>query len=263
MTPVQPLRIVTALACAVVTATNAGAQGKLVTGIDVLEQMRQKYHGGWFHTLRFTQKTTLAGRAGAAPTIQTWYETLSFTAPAGAALRIDVANLADGNGSLSTADSTWVLHGAKVIQTTGSGNPFIPLIENVYLQPIAMTVRQLSPLHVDLHQLTEGTWEGRPAWVVGVATVTDSTTPQFWIDKERLILIRMVINLAASGPPYDIRLGNLVETGGGWLATKVTMLRGGVARQTEEYADWKTNVKLDPKLFDPATWSTATHWMKQ
>ena len=58
----------------------------------------------------------------------------------------------------------------------------------------------------------------------------------------------------------DIHLDNFVATGGGWLATKVAMLSGGVPQQIEEYSGWKTNVKLDRKLFDPATWATATHW---
>jgi hypothetical protein len=251
------------IACATVAAPRLDAQsGKIVTGTDVLEQMRRKYNGNWFRTLTFTQKTTLAGRNGDPPTVQTWYETLSFTAPTGGVLRIDVGNLADGNGNLATADSTWVLSGGKVTRATGSGNPFIPLIENVYLQPVTTTVQQLAPLHIDLSHLTDGTWEGRPAWVVGVTAVTDSTSPQFWIDKQRLALVRMILNLAPSGPPYDIQLGNLVATGGGWLATKVTMLRGGVARQTEEYSAWKTKVNLDPKLFDATTWSTARHWVK-
>ena len=237
--------------------------GKIVTGTDVLEQMHRKYDGKWFRTLTFTQKTTLAGRNGGAPTIQTWYESLQFDTPNGAFLRIDNGSIADGNGSLSTADSTWIVRAAKLSRADGSGNPFIPLIENVYLQPVERTAQQLAPLHIDLTRMTLGTWEGRPVYVVGVSAVTDSTSPQFWVDRDRLALVRMILNLRANSPPYDIQLGQLVETGGGWLATKVTMLQGGVARQTEEYSDWKTNVKLDRKLFDVTTWGTAIHWVKQ
>jgi hypothetical protein len=255
--------VATTIACAFVAVPRLDAQSTtILTGSDVLEQMHGTYTGKWFSTLTFTQKTTLAGRGGGPPTIQTWYESLRFDPRRGAALRIDVGNPADGNGSLSTADSTWALGAGKVTRTTGSGNPFIPLIENVYLQPVAVVMQQLAPLHIDLSRLTTGTWDGRPAWVVGVTTVTDSISPQFWIDKQRLALVRMILNLAPNGSPYDIRLGKLVKTGGGWLATKVTMLRDGVARQTEEYSGWKTDVKLDPQLFDATTWSMARHWVK-
>src|SRR5450755_2307597 len=178
MTPAYHRRIAALLICATALPPCLGAQsGKVITGTEVLERMHKKYAGKWFRTLTFSQKTTLAGRAGGAATVQTWYESLEFNASKGASLRIDVGNPVDGNGSLSTADSTWRMSGAKVTNTSGSGNPFIPLIENVYLQPVATTVQQLAPLHVDLSHATEGTWQGRPVWVVGVMAVNDSTTP--------------------------------------------------------------------------------------
>jgi hypothetical protein len=263
MKRVPVLGILVALACAVTTAPSLQAQGAPVTGNDVLERMRKKYNGKWYRTLTFTQTTTLAGRGGSEPIVQTWYESLQFGPPRGGVLRIDNGSPAKGNGSLSSADSTWTVSADTLARTSGSGNPFIPLIENVYLQPVAVTVKQLEPLHFDMSRVVEASWLGRPAWVVGVASASDTTSPQFWIDKERLVVVRMVVILAPNRPPYDIHLDNLVETGGGWLATKVTMLVNGTPRQTEEYYDWKTNVTLDPKLFDVMTWGTATHWVKQ
>lgn len=60
---------------------------------------------------------------------------------------------------------------------------------DVYVQPVAETVRKLRLLKFDLAKLHEITWEGRPSYVVG-ATAADSTSPQFWIDKERLYFVR-------------------------------------------------------------------------
>ena len=37
----------------------------------------------------------------------------------------------------------------------------------------------------------QDTWQGKPVWVVG-APEGDNTTPQFWIEKERLLLVRTV-----------------------------------------------------------------------
>ena len=48
------------------------------TGADVVEAMRSAYAGKWYHTLTFTQKTTLRGQDGTERE-QTWYETLSHT----------------------------------------------------------------------------------------------------------------------------------------------------------------------------------------
>jgi hypothetical protein len=233
-----------------------------ITATDVLTRMHDKYARSWYKTLTFTQKTTMAGRNGGAPTEQTWYESLQFAAPNGAWLRIDQGDLAAGNGRMYTADSSWGVRGGKAAAGDNNGNPFIPLIENVYLQPVAVTVQQLEPLHIDMSHVADVTWEGRPAWAVGATSPADTTSAQFWIDKDRLVVVRMMLLLVPNRPPYDIQLGNYVETGGGWLATKVTMLVNGTARQTEEYSGWKTNVKLDPKLFDVNAWLTATHWAK-
>jgi hypothetical protein len=263
MTSKDLYRIAAAIACVAIAAPLSAQSGKPVTGAEVLERMRKKYDGKWFKSLTFSQKTTMAGRGDAAPTIQTWYETLQFHTPAGAWLRIDQGSPADGNGVLYTADSTWRVRGGTAGAAVRDGNPFLPLIENVYLQPVATTVEQLASLHIDMTRVADVTWEGRPAWAVGAAAPDDSTSAQFWIDKDRLIVVRMILALGANAAPYDIHLDNMVATGGGWLATKVTMLRSGVARQTEEYYDWKTNVALDPRLFDVGAWKTATHWVKQ
>ncbi len=245
------------LASAFITA-HLGAQ---VTGTDVLTRMHDRYAGKWFKTLTFTQKTTLAGRNGGPPTEQTWYESLQFTAPVGGWLRIDQGDISLGNGTMYTADSSWRVRGGKPGAGNGNGNQFIPLIENVYLQPVAVTIKQLEPQHIDLSHVADVTWEGRPAWAVGATSASDTTSSQFWIDKKDLTLARMILLLRPNAPPYDIHLDQLVETGGGWLATKVTMYSNGIAQQTEEYSGWKTNVALDPKLFDVNSWLTAKHWV--
>lgn len=262
MAPNVRRQLFTLLACAALAAPLVAQNGNAISGTDVLERMHRKYEGKWFRNLTFSQKTTMAGRGDAAPTVQTWYETLQFTAPAGAWLRIDQGSPADGNGVLYTADSSWRVRGGASGAGNANGNPFLPLIENVYLQPVATTVQQLEPLHIDLTHVADVTWEGRATWAVGATSATDTTSPQFWIDKDRLVVVRMMLVLAPGRPPYDIHLDQLAETGGGWLATKVTMLVGGTPRQTEEYYDWKTNVPLDPKLFDVTAWKTATHWAK-
>lgn len=261
MTAVNLLKFAASLLCGAASALPAQA-AKPMTGADVLTRMHDRYAGKWYPTLRFTQKTTLRGQDGAV-TEQTWYESLQWNPATGAWLRIDLGDPADGNGLLYTADSSWTIRGGKLTSGNNSGNPFIPLIENVYLQPIATTMKQLEPLKFAMSRVIDVTWERRPAWVVGAASAGDTTSPQFWIDKDRLVVVRAVLSFAAGRPPFDIHLDNYVETGGGWLATKITMLSGGVPRQIEEYSGWKTNVKLDKKLFDPATWMTAAHWTKK
>jgi hypothetical protein len=228
-------------------------------GNDVLGLMRNKYKD-WYQTLEFRQTTTLF--RGDSSRQETWYETLQYLPGSGAHLRIDSGNPKEGNGTVSTWDSTWSMRAGHLASASANGNPFLGLIENVYLQPPATTAHQLEPLQFDMSRVTDGSWESRPVWIVGAASTADSMLPQFWVDKERLVVVRMLISTGPNRPPLDIQLSNYVETGGGWLATKVSMFSNKKPRQLEEYFDWKTRMPVDRKLFDPATWGSGEHWVK-
>jgi hypothetical protein len=231
------------------------------TGSDVLATIRSSYAGKWYHTLTFTQKTTLRGQDGTERE-QTWYETLSHTS-AGTKLRIDIGDLSAGNGIIFTPDSSFRVRGGQLQSSTASGNEFLPLIEGVYVQPVAQTVKELDQMKVDMSRVLTGTWEGKPVWVVGAASASDTTSPQFWVDTEHKLLRRMILSGGNGQAPLDVHLAGYERVGNGaWLATKIEMFQNGVRRQAEEYSGWKVDVPVDPAMFDVTKWSTAQHWAK-
>lgn len=230
-------------------------------GADVLERMRAAYTGKWYHTLKFVQKTTIRRQNGS-DTVQTWYESLRHTPESGTRLRIDIGNPAEGNGVLSTADSTYVFRAGKLTATRAGGNEFLPLIEGVYVQPVSQTVKELAATKVDLSRVTAGEWRSRRVWIVGAASPADTLSPQFWVDADRNVVVRMLLLPAPTAPTMDIHLDDYVDLSGGWLATKVQMYISGARRQAEEYSDWQAGIPLDPALFETGSWSTARHWAK-
>lgn len=230
------------------------------TGADVLQRMHNAYEGAWYSTLTFTQKTTQFP-PNRAPVVTTWYESLRYAQPLGAQLRIDIGDPAAGNGVLYTADSGWVVRGGKLTASRG-GNEFLPLIEGVYMQPVERTLRELQTTKIDMQRVTSGRWRDRAVWIVGASTPSDTTAPQFWVDAERNVVVRMILS-ASPTAVMDIRLDNYVPLAGGWLATKIEMFIGGAPRQFEEYSEWKANVELSPALFDVATWTSAPHWVSR
>ena len=250
-----------ALLIVLALATPLFAQpGVPTTGADVLGRMRSAFGGRWYSTLTFVQKTTLR-RPDGGDTVQTWYESIRYTPERGTVLRIDVAPLSGGNGSLSTWDSTYTVRGGTLASTRPTGNPFLPFIESVYLQPVERTVREMAPLKIDLSKVRTDRWEGRRAWVVGAAA-GDSVSPQFWVDDERQVVVRMIVESGAGRPPLDIHLLGYVRVGEGWLATKIEMYSGGVKRQGEDYSDWKAGMPLAAELFEAGAWRSAAHWAK-
>ena len=227
-------------------------------GPTLFAAMHNRYAATWFKSLTFTQRT-VTRRPDGSEAVSTWYE-----AQKGQRLRIDIGDPALGNGVLYTPDSMYVVRGGKLVRSTADGNPFLPLIVGIFTQPVPVTIRQLAPLNVDMSKVYQTTWEGQPTYVLGALSAGDTTSPQIWVEKERLTVTRVLAPLSrASSNNIDIRMEKNVQVGGGWLATVVRMLDNGVAMQTEEYSDWHVDVALPESFFEASRWSEAPHWKKQ
>jgi hypothetical protein len=219
----------TLIAFALLLAAPLAAQsgGVPANGADVLERMRAKYAKKWYHTLEFSQRTTIFGRNSVREEI--WFERLWQSPTRGTLLRIDVGDPALGNSTINTADSGYVLRGGKLVQASANGNFFLPLIEGVYLQPVERTVRDLASAKIDMSKVYEGEWQGEKVWVVGAASPSDTLSPQFWIERKRLVVVRVLIVFTPGQPP---------------------LFSGGKPRQLEEYFNWKTRISIDPAVFE-------------
>jgi len=234
-------------------------RGTPATGTELLQRMHDAYDGKWYKTLTFVQKTTLF-RPNVVVDTSTWYESLKSPDR----LRIDFGDPAKGNGALYTADSLYVVRGGKVTRTVASGNPFLPFVAGVYDQPMETTLRQLAPYHFDLSRIRVDIWQGQPVYVVGATSAADLDSPQFWIDRDRLVAVRFLVKLspAPDAKPNDIRLEKYVPVGGGWLATHVAIMDGAVVAQAEDYNDWHGDVALPNDFFVAERWSEAPHWFR-
>ena len=261
MTPASPFVALCALAL-VVGASPGTAQTTTPpapTGMQVLERMRAAYDGTWYPTLTFIQQTKFHRPDGSSAN-QTWYESVRHTPERGTQLRIDVDDLAAGNGTLYTADSSWSIRGGKLTAARSRGNEFLPLIEGVYLQSVERTAREIGLAKIDLAQTRMGQLRGRPVWVVGTTSPSDTTSPQFWVDTARKVVVRMILHDGPQAPIVDVDIDGYEPVGNAWLGTRVMIRVNGKLVQEEIYTEWKANVPLPDALFDPAQWTTAPHW---
>jgi hypothetical protein len=251
MTRLNPALIAASALLALTAPATVAAQRTALPGAEVLERMRKAYDGKWYNTLTFIQRTIIE-RPGAKPDTTIWYETVL-----GSKLRIDVGDPSLGNGMLYTADSTIVVRNGSVVRSLGNGNPFLPLIMGVYLQPVAQTAREIGAFGVDVSKATVGTWEGRRVDIVGASSTTDTTSAQFWVDDLNLV-VRVLGTLRGMGNA-DVRIGGYERVGQAWLGTRVSILQNG-RTQVEEYSDWKAGMPVSPKFFDVSDWKGAPHW---
>ena len=222
-------------------------------GLELIQQMRERYHDKWYRTLTFVQKTTLPSGA-----VETWYEALA----APGSLRIDIAPLDSMRTLIFRQDSLFEFRAGRLVESQAMIHPLLVLGFDVYVQPESVTVSKLRRLGYDLGRLHESTWQGRPVWVVG-ALAGDSTSRQFWIDQERLYFVRSLEPSPQNpGVTIETRFDRYMPMGGGWLEQEVLFLANGRVRMREEYGDMRIGVPFDPELFRTDRWGPPS-WLKQ
>lgn len=248
----------TALALAVlaVTPTAYAGHAKIRDGKDVLRAMHDRYQHDWYETLTFEQTSTTHNPDGTNKS-ETWHEAALLPGK----LRIDIGDPSQGNGALVADGTLTRFRDGKV----ASSRPFVHMLLvlgfDVYRQPAQRTIEQVMGQGYDLGKLREDTWEGASVYVVG-ADAGDSKTKQFWIDKKRLLFVRIIEpDQSDSSKTDDIRFMDYRRLSPGWVAARVELYVDGKNTFSEHYADIRLNPKLDPAIFDPRQF-TKMHWEK-
>lgn len=226
-------------------------QQSITTPRQLLEAMRARYDGKWYRNVTFMQYNTETRPDGSVERT-VWREWLA----APGRLRIEVQPADSGNGMLFTSDSQFVFRKDSTVLARPFVHPLVVLGFDVYAQPVDRTIAALTrgPRPFDLDILSEATWDGRPVWVVG-AKAGDLRSRQFWIDKERLVFVRM-LNPAPQDTTKtaEIRFNKYEPLAGGWIAPEVEFLLDGRLQFLEEYKDIQPNVPIGADLWDPRRW---------
>ena len=217
-------------------------------GRELLRQMHDRYAGHWYRTLTFVQQNTATHPDGSTEH-SIWKE---YAAIPGR-LRIDFQPGDSGNGALFTNDSQFTFAHDSLRAAVAFVHPLMVLGFDVYAQPVERTIAQLEGLKIDLSVVHEESWHGRQVLVVG-ARAGDLRARQFWIDKGRLVFVRMLQPGRDTTKTSDIRFEDYRQVGPAWVSARVEFLTDGQQRWLEEYTEIKTDVALPDGLFDPRRW---------
>jgi hypothetical protein len=125
------------------------------------------------------------------------------------------------------------------------------VLSDVYAQPVAETEAQLARHGFDLSKLRADTLRGQRVWVIG-AGAGDGTSPQLWIDQQRLLLVR----IHESGPGGKILVGDVLRRASGAVPveTEMAFKEDGKEIQREEYTRLTFDAALDPGVFETRVW---------
>jgi hypothetical protein len=222
------------------------------SGEEVIRAMHAKYAKTWYKKLTFVQRAIwFDGRPEGE-----WWEAMSIPGR----LRLDFAPIDSGNAAIYKNDSVFTFSKKKMVRGAPGQNVLLILGFDVYNQAPERTIDLMKKEGFDLSKVREDTWQGKPAYVVGAAK-GDEKTKQFWIDKDRLLFLK-VIQPGPNGVTSEIRFDKYVKLGGGWIAPDVTFYTDGKLNFHEIYRDWKINDALTEDVFDTAEWKWPS-WVKR
>jgi hypothetical protein len=179
-------------------------------------------------------------------------------------LRIDIGNPSIGNAVIYANDTVYQFQQKRLIRREAGNNPLQLLGFDVYHLPPSRSLEILSSLGYDVSTMYKANVDGREYYVVG-ARQGDLKRKQFWVDADRLLLWRVLEPWLPTDTVNvrEIRFQDYKPHGGGWVAEEVDFLRNGTRYFFEKYRDVRTNVEIDPALFDPRQFTTAKHWYRE
>jgi len=223
------------------------------TGEDLISRMHDRYAGKWYRTLTFTQRTVRPGRPD-----QTWYEAAMIPGR----LRIDVAPIDSANAFMFVGDSVYSYRAGQPRPARRDRNLLLTLGFDVYGQPPATTIKQLKEEGIDLSRLRSGTWQDRPVWIVGAAE-GDSLSNQFWVDKDRLLFVRLLqqVPTQSGKGTLEAQFNRYQPLEGGWIAMNVIAKVDGKVVQEEDYSDARANTPLPDSLYNSQAYHPPA-WVK-
>jgi hypothetical protein len=222
-----------------------------IKGADALVRaMHDRYAKSWYSTITFTQKSTTYNDDGTTK-VETWYEAALLPGK----LRIDIGPAADGRAYLLADGNVTVFDKGKEVNSRPLVNMLLVLGFDVYRQAPEKTLEVIASEKYDVSKFHEDSFEGRPMYVVG-ADKGDLKSRQFWIDKKRLLFVRLFQpDRADESKIEDIRFTDYRPLAGAWIAARVEVRAGDKLVFSEDYSDIKGNPALDAALFDPKQFS--------
>ena len=240
----------------VLAAAGAVQAAEVKSGEALVKAMHDRYAATWYKTVTFVQKSTTYNADGTSKA-ETWYEAALLPGR----LRIDIGKPSDGNGYLLVDGSVTIFKDGQVKTTRQQVNMLLVLGFDVYAQSPETTLAIAKQEGFDATKFHEDAWEGKPVYVFG-AEKGDLKSKQFWVEKDRLLFVRLLEpDSADPNKTQDIRFADYRKLGGGWIAALVEVHSDGKKVFSEEYSDIQKDVKLDPAVFDPQQFTTA-HWEK-
>ena len=220
-------------------------------GKSLLTAMYDRYKSTWYENVAFQEHAVTLNPDGTKST-EIWDEVLEVPGK----LRINRGEPSANNGVIFNNGQVTSF---KDGQPNGP-HPFVHMLLvlgfDVYRQPVQTTIDQVTARNIDLTKIHEEKWDGEDVYVVGAAK-GDLKSNQFWVEKKRLLFVR-IIETNPRDPKNldDTRFRDYRKCGDAWISALVEFYTNEKNVFNEDYFNIHCNIKIDPAIFDPAKFTT-------
>lgn len=129
------------------------------------------------------------------------------------------------------------------------------LAYDVFAMRIDSTIQWLDVARVRMGRMRRDRWEGREVLVVGGSSESDTTSTQFWVDEDRLRVVRVIQpDPRRARDRLDIRFRAFDHVMDVPLPTRIDVYRNGRLAQQHTITDLTANPSLPTRAFDLQRW---------
>lgn len=221
---------------------------EIKNGKDLLNAMVSMYKDKRHKTMTFSQYTVKYPEGK--PDTTVWHEAM-----ADGNLRIDTTPFDNKSGALFINETLYQFKDGKMVNKTSYVNPLKLFLADIYYYKPDRSFQLIDSLGYDLNKMYETSWQGKTVYVVGTDSRSDTTSKQFWVDKDNLYLVRVIDKIGNN--LLDSHITGIKKMNDEWVENEIEIYLNGKIYQIEKYFDIKTNVKLDPNLFNSDYWAKA------
>jgi len=228
----------------------SGSVAAVTNGVTLARAIHDRYASSAPRNISFVQKITVVLTSGS-QIAQTWYTVGELPGR----WRVDT-DQSSKNGSLHLGDSTYQFAAGKLAKADTGINEILAVAFDMFAQPAAKSEAMLRRLGIDGTKLHETNWRGAVVYVVGAAR-GDTTAKQIWVERDRLIPVRLLENTRQGRA--DFRFNAYTQNGGQWVPGEIEQFVNGKRRLVEQVTQVRTNLSLPDALFDPRRLALVPH----
>jgi hypothetical protein len=205
--------------------------------------MYQRYTGKWYKNFTFYQ-TTENYRNDSLIKTGIWHEALIYPN----LFRITIGDSTDGNAMIVKGDSVYNFSKGTLYRKSFNEDDLTFLLGGMYFLPYYTVKQKMIQEGYDLNKAYQSSFEGKAVYIIGASNATEKTS-QVWIEKDRLLVVRMIKYKPSI--KEDAIFGDYKKFENGWRENSVIFYLNDKLYQKEIYFDCKANTIIDTKIFDP------------